>query len=175
MRFISRSVVAAVATMSVLAVAASSASATITPTTGTFTATNTGNVTFLGTVANICSTVDLHGDINMDNPAGQGGGGVITGWTLSGCSPQTFTGDFAPPWTVNINNRISATTWSGTLTGIKMTLSLCTYTGSLPLHYSNTTGTMSVSGGSLSGGLCGSVIVTAHWDLRSGAGIPMFS
>jgi hypothetical protein len=169
MRLISKSVVAGVATVSVLALGASGASATITPTTGTWTWTNTGNVSLNGPVTFTCTTMDLHGDINMDNAVGQGGGGIITGWTTGGCTVPP-TGNFSTPWTVNINNKISATTWSGAITGINFSMSICTFTGSLPLHYNNITGLMTISGGSLSG--CFSTLtITASWDVRGAGGV----
>jgi hypothetical protein len=174
MRFISKSVVAGVATMSVLALGASSASATITPTTGVLTATNTGNVSLNGPVVDTCTTVDFQGDINMDNAANAGGGGIITGWTTSGCTINP-TGNFSTPWTVNINNKISATTWSGTVTNVNVTISICNFTGSLPLHYNNTTGIMTISGGSLSG-CFSTATVTGSWDVRgAGGAIPAAS
>jgi hypothetical protein len=181
MRFISKSIVTAVATMSVLALGASSASATITPSTGTLTATNTGSVVYESNIlTNTCTTVDLHGDINMNNPTTQGGGGIFTAMTTGGCSPFTDVGDFTTPWTLNINHEVAAGTWTGTLTGFKTTRSsLCTFTGSLNVEYTNSTGRLSVTGGTLSGSpvaICGtSTTVTATWDLRSGATIPQVS
>jgi len=180
MRFMSKSVVAGVATMSVLALGASSASATITPSTGTVTATNDGNVVLAGGITNTCSTVDFHGDINMNNPTTQGGGGIITGWTADGCSPFQPTAHFTTPWTLNINTETGPGTWTGTITNVRVTLSVCTFTGTLPLEYSNATGKMTITGGTLSGSPtfpCGATAsVTGAWTLKTETGaIPQAS
>jgi hypothetical protein len=181
MRFISKSIVTAVATMSVLVLGASSASATITPSTGTLTATSTGSVVLENSLlTNPCSTLDFHGDINMNNPVTQGGGGIVTGRTQGSCSPFMTTPNLTTPWTLNINHEVTAGTWTGAITNINVNLGgLCTFTGSLNVEYTNSTGRMSITGGALAGNpvlLCGSSgTVTGVWDLRAGATIPQVS
>ena len=175
MRTISTSIAASLLVVAATAIGASVASATITPTTGTFTAVKTTTVTFASQLLNnTCETLDFHGDINMDNPAGQGGGGIITGWTFSGCLINP-TAHFVPPWTFNIDNHVSGSTWSGSLTGITFTMSFCHYRGSLPLDYDNSTGRLSITGGTLDGGICGPTTMSGVWDLRVGAAIPVVS
>jgi hypothetical protein len=180
MRFISKSVVAGVATMAVLALGASGASATITPSSGAVTATNTGTVVLENSVlTNNCTTVDFAGTINMNNPTTQGGGGIVTAMTTGGCSPFAATGSFTTPWTLNFNNEVSAGTWTGTITNVNVNLAgFCTYTGSLNLEYTNSTGRMSITGGTLAGNpvlLCNSLSVTTAWNLRAGSAIPALS
>jgi hypothetical protein len=173
MRFISKGVVAGVAAMSVLALGASGASATITPSSGGVTATNTGSVTLEGVITNTCTTVDFTGSINMNNPTTQGGGGIVTGMTADGCDLGT-TGTFTTPWTLNINNEVSAGTWTGTISNVNVHLGgICQFTGTLNLEYSNSTGLMSITGGALAGNpsfLCGNGTVTGKWDLRAANG-----
>jgi hypothetical protein len=181
MRFISKSVVAGVATMAVLAFGASAASATITPSSGAVTATNTGSVVLENSIiTNTCTTVDFAGTINMNNPTTQGGGGIVTAMPTGGCSPFSATGNFTTPWTLNINHEVSAGTWTGTITNVNVNLGgICTFTGSLNLEYTNSTGRMSITGGALTGSpviLCGnSGAVTGSWDLSAGGTIPTVS
>jgi hypothetical protein len=180
MRFISKSVVAGVATMSVVALGGSSASATITPSSGAVAATNTGAVVLeSATITNNCTTVHFSGAVNMNNPTTQGGGAIITAMTTGGCSPFAQTGSFATPWTLNFNIEVSAGTWTGTITNVNVNLGgICTFTGSLSAEYTNSTGRMSITGGTLAGSpaaLCGNDRVTGAWDVRAGAAIPQFS
>ena len=171
MRTISKSIVAAVAAMAVMALGASAASATITPTTGAVTATSTGAVTLHSTLLDDnCSTLNFSGDINMDNAAGLGGGGIITGWSPSGCLIPP-TGTFTTPWTLNINSHVSGNTWTGTVTNVNVDISFCHFTGSLGLDYDNSTGRLTLNSGSLSGGACGAGSIVGSWDLTGPGGV----
>jgi len=176
MRFISKSLVAGVATMAVVALGASQASATITPSSGTVTAKNTGNVSLSAGITDTCSTLDLTGTINMNNAAGSGGGGIITGWTPSGCT-ITPTGTFATPWTLNVTSHDAGENWTGTVTGVTVDISVCHFSGTLNVTYNNTGG-MQITGGSLTGSPsfpCGTGSVTGAFDLSAGTGFPVLS
>jgi hypothetical protein len=158
----------------------SMAAATISPTSGSITGTNSGNIVLTDTtfgLTNTCTSMSLGGSITINNASGDGGGGLVTSWTHSGCSPDSVAGgptSSTDSWTLDLNNNLGSGEWSGTVvvpSDAAVTIdSICSFTGTLDATYENSTGELTLSGGSLSSSLCGDATVTGNFILKTSTG-----
>lgn len=161
------------AVAAVTALGTGSAFATISPSSGTVTATSIGSVSLRSSALNdTCSSIVMNGAINLNRGAGLGGGGDITSWTTSGCLITPSSGPTAAsPWHLSGDSLRSGSVWNGRVTNVSVTISFCTFSGTLTGTYDNSSGTLAITGGTLSGGLCGSATVSGSWRV-SNSGTP---